>query len=293
MRNKDPLPPMISGLSAVAERYRAYVVDLWGVVHDGRQLHRGVLTTFERLRDSGATICLLSNAPRRASQVAEMLAGMGLAPKFYDHIVTSGESVFESLTDPRDEWHAGLGERYFQIGPPAHWALLQGAGRTKVDRPDLADFILNTGTDGHQTVRDHAELLSHCAALMLPMICANPDLKVMVGERTEVCAGAVAQYYEELGGEVRYHGKPHPAIYHQFIERLGLDPAAILAVGDSLKTDVAGARSSGVDAAFVAGGIHGADLNTAMGELPSPGRLRRLLAAEGIAPTFVIPGFVW
>lgn len=293
MWNKESSPQMIPGLSAVAERYRAYVVDLWGVVHDGRHLYRGVLTTFERLRDGGATICLLSNAPRRASQVAEMLAGMGLSPEFYDHIVTSGELVFEALASPRDEWHSDLGQCYFQIGPPAHWKLLEGAGRTKVDRPDLADFILNTGTDGHQTVRDHAGLLAHCAGLRLPMICANPDIKVMVGERSEICAGALAQHYEELGGEVRYHGKPHPAVYHDLIERLDLDPTAILAVGDSLKTDVAGARSCGMDAAFVAGGIHSADLETAMGELPSLGPLRRLLAAEGITPTFVIPGLMW
>ena len=125
------------------------------------------------------------------------------------------------------------------------------------------------------------------------MICANPDLIVNVGQKVTPCAGALAQRYEALGGEVYYHGKPHPGVYRRCLDHLRLDPSAVLAVGDSLLTDVAGANAASIDVAFATGGIHRHDLGVKWGNLPMLRTLEALFAEAAQQPNFVIPCFAW
>ena len=287
--------PLHSGIAALADRYDGYILDLWGVLHNGVEAYPGVIDCLDRLRTRGKRVCLLSNAPRRCAGVAEKLAGMGITPDHYDHLMTSGEATHDALADPPDEWHAALGSRCLHIGPPRDADVFEGLPIEMVDDPARADFVVNTGIDSFdETIADYEAILKSCAAHALPMVCANPDLVVVVGTKMAICAGMLAQRYEELGGSVRYHGKPHAPVYRRCFDLLGIhDRARIAAVGDSFRTDVAGANAAGIDALLVTSGIHLEELATAWGEHPDPARLAAAAAASGHTPQGAIPRFHW
>lgn len=280
-------------LADIASSYGAFIIDLWGVIHDGQRPYVEALDALDRLRACGAPVCFLSNAPRRTADLAGRLRDMGIAPGRYDHLVSSGEIMVEALREPPDAWHRALGRRYLHLGPPDGFGILAALPQVRVDTPEAADFVLATGTSAGETADDYTAILAGCARCWLPMLCANPDLTVRVGDRFAVCAGTLARRYERLGGEVRYYGKPYLPVYRRCFERLGLDPRVILAIGDGIHTDVAGAIAAGIDVAFVTSGIHRDELGTARSRMPSPGRLAAFLAASGQQPTFVIPGLIW
>ncbi len=286
-------PFVLPGLAEIAGRYQGFIIDLWGVIHDGKNPYPRAVETLDRLRTDGGRVCLLSNSPRRLSDVAARLEDMGVGSERYDHLVTSGEVAFQALIDPPDPWHAALGPRYLHLGPPLGFGLLAGLTQEQVNRPEEADFLLATGTDAGQIVEDYAGVLADSARRGLPMICANPDLIVNVGQEVAVCAGTLARLYEALGGEVCYHGKPHPGVYRRCLDHLRLDPSAVLAVGDSLHTDVAGANAASIDVAFAAGGIHRRDLGVKWGKLPMLQSLEAFFAEATQQPNFVIPCFAW
>ncbi|HEY0837249.1 MAG TPA: TIGR01459 family HAD-type hydrolase [Azospirillum sp.] len=289
------LVPQLTGLSSVIDRYDGLILDLWGVIHDGEKAYPGVLDALDRLNGAGKVLCLLSNAPRRPDGVIAKLAGMGIGRDRYDHVMTSGEATYEALRDREDPWHAALGRRLFHIGPGRDVDVFDGLGYTVAAVPEEADFVVNTGiVDFAESLEDYRPALEACAARKLPMVCANPDLVVMVGDAMVVCAGMLAARYEELGGDVFYHGKPHAPVYQRCLRLMGIaDHARILAVGDSLRTDVAGANAAGIDVALVTGGIHREELGGAWGEHPDPESLAAAIEASGHVPTWAIPRLVW
>ena len=279
----------LRGLATLADAYDGYIVDLWGVVHDGVRPYPGAVACLAALRDQGKPVVLLSNAPRRAAAARAALRAMGIADDLYTDIMTSGEAVHRALRERVDPWFAALGQRVFHLGPERDRNVYAGLGLDPVSEPADASFVLNTGPDDEADPTDLAAfgpLLASCRASRLPMICANPDLDVIRGGVRVLCAGALAQHYAGLGGDVRSLGKPDPAIYVPVIERLGVPRDRILAIGDSLRTDIAGAAASGIDACWVLGGIH-ADEWAAGGD---PADVAR---AAGLAPVATLPAFVW
>src|SRR5205085_7794832 len=153
---------------------------------------------------------------------------------------------------------AALGRRMFHLGPDRDRNIYEGLDLQPVEEPAAADFVLNTGPD-YRSPTDlgvYEGTLRECAAARLPMICANPDLEVIRGGEPVICAGALARRYEEIGGDVRWIGKPDPAVYGPALEIIGLPRGEVLAVGDALRTDIAGAASAGIDSCWVLGGIH-------------------------------------
>lgn len=286
---------IFAGLAPLAPRYDAFILDLWGVLHDGVQPYPGVEDCLRQLKAAGKKICLLSNAPRRLPSTLDKLAGMGLSPGLWDGLVTSGEATHLALRDPPDDWHAALGPRLYHLGPPRDNDVYEGLRFTIVERPDQADWVLNTGIDDFdETLDDYEDRLAACAVARLPMLCANPDLIVVVGGKLAICAGLLAQRYAALGGVVRYHGKPHRQVYQRCFELLGgPDRSRVLAIGDSLKTDIAGAVQAGIDGALITGGIHREELGAAWGAAPDPQLLRRVLDQSGPQPAAVLPKLVW
>ncbi|MEE3626057.1 TIGR01459 family HAD-type hydrolase [Nitrospirillum sp. BR 11752] len=279
--------PLHTGLSHLADRYDGFILDLWGVVHDGIAPYPGVPECLKTLRARGKRVCLLSNAPRRVDAAADRLTEMGLTPDHYDALLTSGEATHDALRDPPDAWHAALGPTLLHIGPDRDAGVyLDLPGRIKVDRPEDADFVLNTGiVDFSESLADYEPILAACAALKLPMVCANPDLVVHVGPQLVICAGELARRYEELGGDVRQHGKPYPGVYARCFDLLGDIPRQrILAVGDSLRTDMAGANAAGIDGLLITGGIHREELGVAdpLADLPDLDRLAEIAARAGL-----------
>ena len=248
----------LSGFAPLAARYDGFIVDLWGVVHDGVTPYEGAVDCLEHLRAVGKPAVLLSNAPRRAAVAQEGMREMGIPDALYTGILTSGEVTHRMLFERTDPWFAALGRRMFHLGPDRDRNIYEGLDLVPVEDPAGADFVLNTGPD-YRSPTDlwaYEGTLRECRAAGLPMICANPDLEVIRGGEPVICAGALARRYEELGGEVRWIGKPDPAIYGPALQMLGLPRGSVLAIGDALRTDIAGATAAGIDACWVLGGIH-------------------------------------
>ncbi len=287
--------PILDGVSSVASRYDAMILDLWGLVHDGVSPYPGVPDCLARLRDGGTRVLLLSNAPRPSATVVGRLREMGIRDDRYERVITSGDLTRDALTRRPDRWHAALGDRCWMIGPERDRGLVEALALELVDGPESADFVLATGLfdDEAEGLGDYAGRLEAVAARSLPMVCANPDLSVVRGDRTVLCAGSLAKAYEELGGDVRYHGKPHPGPYAFCFEVLdGVPRHRILAAGDSLRTDIAGANAAGIDGLFVMGGLHAGELLGAGRDDPA-GRLRRMVDESGHRPIGAVRRFAW
>jgi len=282
------------GLSGLAETYDAFIVDLWGVLHDGARAFPAAVACLETLHARGKRIVILSNAPRRAAVVTARNAELGIAPRLCDAVMSSGEDTWQHLHHRPDDWYRALGRRCFHLGPERDFGMREGLDYVFVDA-DEADFVLNTGALGpDDAAEDYDALLGDLIGRGLKMICANPDLEVVRAGRREICAGAIAARYEALGGTVRYHGKPHPEIYRACFAAVPQVPRArIAAIGDSLRTDVAGAKAAGIDAIFVTGGLQGEQLGVDADGNADPRRLAALCAEEGHWPQAALPVLRW
>jgi HAD superfamily hydrolase (TIGR01459 family) len=287
--------PIVEGVSSFASRYDAMILDMWGLIHDGVAPYPGVPECLDRIRDNGIRTLFLSNAPRPSDKVVERLQEMGIHDDQYERVITSGDITRDALTRRYDDWHAALGARCLLLGPERDWGLVEGLEIEMVDKVESADFLLNTGLYDDETegLADYAGRLSTAAERELPMVCANPDLTVMRGEKTVLCAGSLAMAYEEMGGDVRYHGKPHMRPYEFCFEALdGIPRDRIVAAGDSLRTDIAGANAAGIDGVFVMGGLHADELFGDGEGNPSP-ILQKMVADSGHRPVAALSRFNW
>jgi HAD superfamily hydrolase (TIGR01459 family) len=280
---------ILDGIAGLADRYDGFVLDLWGVVHDGQKPYPGVADALARLRARGKRIVFLSNAPRRSHVVDALLAGMGLDRALWDATITSGELAWRLLGGAH-----GYGRRALHIGPERDLSILEGRDVERVEDPAGAEWILNTGPEparGNGDVTPYRALLQACAARRLPMLCTNPDRFVMVGEERVICAGALADLYAALGGPAAQEiGKPDPSAYPPVLDALGIaDKARILAIGDSPHTDLAGAQAAGLDSVWALTGLAA----HAHGASPEPARLAQVAAAEGVRPIAALTSLRW
>jgi HAD superfamily hydrolase (TIGR01459 family) len=275
----------VAGFAPLARRYDGFIVDLWGVIHDGVTAYPNALNCLRNL--AGRPVLLLSNAPRRAHSVQRTLRRLGVEDALYTHLLTSGEASWLALRDRTDPWFSGLGHRVYHLGPARDRDVVEGIGLALMERPEQADFLLNTGPDDHRDTSGLEEFtgeLQCCLDAGLKMLCANPDLEIVRGGARILCAGALAEWYAAHGGEVRSIGKPDPAIYDQALAIMNTPRNRVLAIGDSLRTDIAGAARSQIDSLWVLGGIHAASLS---------GDPRLAAAAAGLSPTAIIPHLIW
>ena len=284
-----------TSFAELAPAYDGLIVDLWGVLHDGVTAFPHAVQCLERLRDAGTAIAVLSNAPRRASEVEAKMNELGIAPGLYDLVLSSGEVAWRHLKERDDPWYAALGRHCFHLGPDRDHGMRAGLDYDFVESPSEADFLLNTGAHmPEDTVETYAHELDAGLSHGLPMVCANPDLEVVRGGKREICAGLLAQSYEARGGEVRYHGKPHRDVYDECLAALnGVERTRLAAVGDSLRTDIAGAAAVGIDGIWVLGGIHAEELNLSDGALPPLEALQAITAKAGQRPNAALPLFSW
>jgi HAD superfamily hydrolase (TIGR01459 family) len=274
--------PLLSGIAPIAGRYEGFILDLWGVLHDGAHPMPGAVEALHHLRDAGKRIVILSNAPRRAAPVIQRISEIGIARELYDDLLSSGEATWRWLKRGEPG-----GRRLYPIMAARDGSMLDGLDFDVVKTIEAADLILNTGVESaNDRVEDFEDVLGAAALRGLTMVCANPDLVVIHRGKAEICAGAIAQRYEELGGPVQYFGKPHAPIYRDCFALLGVaDRRRILAVGDSLRTDIAGANAAGIDGLLVLGGIHQEEL--------TGGDLETVIRRQGVIPTAAVPVFRW
>ncbi|HEY1962274.1 MAG TPA: TIGR01459 family HAD-type hydrolase [Rhizomicrobium sp.] len=282
---------ILSGLSEIAPRYDALLCDVWGVLHNGRKAHQGAVEALHRFRDERGPVILLTNAPRPIVDVESMLTRVGAPLDCYDAILSSGAATREDVA--RRIETLGRTLKVYHLGPDRDDGVLGGLDIRRVELNE-ADVVLCTGlyNDEDETADDYADLFQAMRARNLVMLCANPDIVVQRGAQLIWCAGALAKAYEKTGGEVIYYGKPHPAIYRTALEMAesirGRPIERPLAVGDGADTDIKGANAVGIDALFIANGVHAAQL----GDLTAEG-LGQLFIVPEAHPKAAMPALVW
>ena len=272
--------------------------DVWGVIHNGVRPYAAAVDALRRFRARGGTVILVTNAPVPDRQVRARLDRLGIGRDSYDGIATAGDVTVAMLVDDGCP-------PIFSIGPGEEVAIYREAARVGPRAPNLvgldaARVAICLGLDETgDRPEDYDGLLGRMKARDLVMICANPDIVVEVGEDLVYCAGAIAQRYAALGGPVIQTGKPHAAIYERAYAmaaaiRGPTPPRRILAIGDAIATDVAGAVREGIAAVFITAGIHRASLHGAHGDQPlDVGALQALLAATGSRPTAAMDRLAW
>ena len=233
--------------------------DIWGVVHNGLEAFPEACEALQAYRSSGGTVILITNAPRPADSVQRQLRKLGVADEAYDAIVSSGDLTRHYVAE-----HPG--RKVFWLGPDRDSGIHRGLDPVLASL-EQADYIVCTGLfdDETETSEDYRAMMLKARARGLTLICANPDIVVERGDRLIYCAGAIAELYRELGGEVIFYGKPHRPIYERAValaaehggHEIRLD--RVLAIGDSVRTDLAGAHGFGIDCLFVTRGIHSED----------------------------------
>lgn len=230
--------------------------DIWGVVHNGLESFPEACEALHTYRSRGGTVILITNAPRPADSVQRQLRKLGVPDETYDAIVSSGD-----LTRLYVAEHPG--RKMFWLGPERDNSIYRGPDAVTAPLEE-ADYIVCTGLydDETETAEDYRSMMLKARERKLTLVCANPDIVVERGDRLIYCAGAIAELYRELGGEVIFYGKPHRPIYERAMalagERQGdqIDRKKVLAIGDSVRTDLTGAREFGIDCLFVTRGIH-------------------------------------
>jgi HAD superfamily hydrolase (TIGR01459 family) len=279
----------------LTQHYDGFILDLWGVIHDGVAPFPGALECLRGLIEAGKRIVFLSNAPRRAGDVVERIDRIGVSATLYHHVMSSGEEAWQRLARRDDSFYATLGRRCLHIGSERDTGIREGLGLELVETPEEAEFILNTGPAGWDDhIEDYTLLLQRALVRSLPMVCANPDLVVMHGGRFALCAGALAQYYEKIGGVVRWHGKPYRSVYDTSLCLLGVeDRSRILAIGDSLRTDIAGAAGAGIDSVLITGGVHAGEFGAIDGQGPDLQRIEAALGEGPYCPVGVAQSLCW
>jgi HAD superfamily hydrolase (TIGR01459 family) len=282
---------IIGSLAEISASYDALFCDLWGCLHNGRQPYAAAVAALQAFRAQGGKVCLMTNAPRPNRYVIEQLDRMGVPRDAWDLVVSSGDAAQEAMLSGavgRKVWHIGLEKDhgFFTDIPP------EFADAAPVERVDLdqAEGIVASGPfdEETETPEDYRGRFLLARERGLPMLCANPDIVVDLGDSRIYCAGALAEFYESLGGKAFYFGKPHPPIYDRARRLMDLDDSArILAVGDGIATDVRGAAQEGIDALFVTGGLaaeaFGADV-----ENPDPQALSDWLSVQQLEPRYAI-----
>ena len=243
--------------------YEGLVVDLWGVMHNGKTLFPNALAALKAAKSAGKSVTLLSNAPRRRTAALAALDRLGLTSDLFDNLVTSGEIAWQAIRNGKVK---ELGPKCYFFGSAQDQNIKDGLTQVHfVDKLDLADWVLNVGPEsGHCDLSPFQGLIDAFVDRNLPMVCANPDLVVQRGLQKEICAGAVAEAYEQRGGHVLWFGKPHGAVYEAVYASCGLEPSQLLAVGDSFKTDIRGANAQNMDVLYVNTGIHRTEIKVPM-----------------------------
>jgi|TARA_B100000287_G_scaffold5346_1_gene5221 HAD superfamily hydrolase (TIGR01459 family) len=238
-------------LKEIEDNYNFFFIDLWGVVHNGVELFESVRSFLMRLKEKKKIIIFITNAPRRAFVISQQLQQFGLSKNNYDYIVSSGEITWINLKKNYEK------KKCFLIGPPRDYHLVEGLNVEIVENLAMGvDLIINTGPWGdNDKLENYTKLLNDLFKFNAPMICSNPDKKVIRGKNFMICAGLLAEYYEKIGGEVKYFGKPHNNIY-EFSFKLINERKKILVIGDSLDNDIKGANLQNLDSVLITEGIH-------------------------------------
>lgn len=280
------IPDTLPGLAALAGRYGVFLVDQFGVLHDGTAPYPGAVEALVALKGSGARVVLLSNSGKRSAPNERRLLALGFAPGSWDLFLTSGEVAYRQLAGDLGAPPVPRGTRCLLIARDDDLSAVDGLGLELVQRGEEAEIVLISGSRGDTVPLDaYRSLLAPAARAGVPCLCTNPDKVMLTPSGNAFGAGRIAEVYAALGGPVTWIGKPFPAIYRAALSVLGdPDPADVVGVGDSVEHDIAGAKGAGVKAALVRAGIL-AGLDDA--------NLEASFAKHGATPDYLLSAFRW
>ena len=283
--------PLIEHFGPLAPGYDVLLCDVWGVVHNGVAAFPEACDALAAFRGAGGTVILITNAPRASPAVQRILDRLGVPHGAYDAIMSSGD-VTRGIVASRPH------ERVFHLGPERDHSIFAGLD-VSFAPADAADYVVCSGLfdDARETPDDYGALLAAMRARSLFMVCANPDIVVERGDELVYCAGAIADAYAALGGEVLYCGKPYAPIYQAALAKAAAlrgaptPLARVLAIGDSVRTDLKGAAAFGVDCLFVVSALHADDAGGR--GAPDLSGLDAAFAAAGVVPEAVTRRLAW
>ena len=285
----------LAGIGDLVASFDGFIVDQWGVLHDGTRPYPGALACLEALRAAGKRVVVLTNSGRPEDANVRLMEAMGFPARLFDRFVCAGEDARRAIATRATPFHARLGRRCYAFTRAGDHALLDGLDVEIVGRVEHADYLVAIGIDSPaRDLADYEAELAAGVARGLPMVCANPDVVRFSPEGLIDATGVLARRYEELGGEVFHHGKPYPAIYASCLSALGTcAPGRVIAVGDSIEHDVLGATRAGLPSALIVGGVHAEALGARWGSLPTPEAWRGFVSGAPARPAYLVPAFVW
>lgn len=286
------------GISDLSDSYSAFVLDQYGVLHNGVKVFDGVVECLSELKNRRKTVILLSNSSKRAEDNRTRLAQLGITPDLYDHVVTSSEMVWQGL-HAQTGLFKGLGKKCYLISRGDDHSVLDGLDIELAATPQEADFVLLTGCDAPtKTLEDYDPLLKAAAQKRLKMICSNPEMRGLVNGTPVMGTGQLARRYQDFGGVVTYIGKPYEPIFTQcldYLRKKDIFPGQAVMIGDAMDQDILGGSTAEMDTCLVAAsGLHAGnfrglstltDLEKALNNL--------VIAHNNVRPTFIVPRFVW
>lgn len=277
------MEPAAATLDLLAERYDCFLVDQFGVLHDGQHPYDGAVEALSRLTRMGKSVVLLSNSGRRAAANEERLVRLGFEPGSWRNFVSSGEVAWQML---RTRGRRLRGERCLLLSREGDLSAIEGLGLSRTESGEDADIVLIAGSDGDRiSLDDYRRLLEPAARRSARAMCTNPDRIMLTAVGPRFGAGRIGELYEEMGGTVTWIGKPFPEIYRAALDGLGQpDPARVICIGDSVEHDIRGALAAGLGAALVRSGIL-ADL--------AEQDLQALFAANEAVPDYIVPAFTF
>ncbi len=284
-------PPLLDHCAPLVSGYDVLLCDVWGVIHNGVAAFPEACEALARIRKNGATVLLISNSPRPNDSILPQLDAIGVPRHSYDGVVTSGD-VSRAIIAERP------GRKVFHLGPPRDLPLFAGLDAPLADAEN-ADYVVCSGLfdDTHETPENYRDLLQRLKVRGLFMLCANPDVVVERGAALIYCAGALADAYQAIGGEALYAGKPYLPIYQRALAQAEASRGTkvplsrVLAIGDSVRTDLKGAAALGVDFLFLTSGIHAGEIGA--GGNPDPATLAIFFEQAKMMPKAVMHRLVW
>lgn len=284
------------GLYELMDSYDGFILDQWGVLHNGIQPYDGVVEALAHLKQRKKQVVILSNSAKRADDNVERLKKFGFKPSHYKTVVSAGEVAWQGLKDRKDAPFKGLGSPCYLISRPDDRGLLSDLDIQTTDDIEQAQFILITSFNAPAVkIEDLDPILKKAIAKKIPAICANPDLISVYGNERLMGPGAVAKRYHELGGMTHMIGKPHRAIFRYCLQLFDdIMPSRILVVGDSIQHDIAGGSAADIDTAFILSGIHAAAFKPGMTPEQTRRSMEHLCQNYGsVRPNWLLESLVW
>lgn len=287
-----------AGISDISDSYMGFIIDQWGVLHDGEKLFPGVADCFKEMKERKKTVVILSNSEKRASDAKAKLKKMGLGPSLYKHIVTSGEYIWQGLKEQKEGVFENIGKRCYLIAPGHKSSLVEENDIEVVDNIDHADFILIVGMENPtKTITDYDPILRIGVQRRLKALCANPDSLALISGRYLMGPGMLARRYQDSGGIVHYIGKPHSPIFKHCIDLLqkqDVYPSQTVMVGDTMAHDILGAHAVEIDGCLTKSGLHSASFAHCKTLKEVDNALKNIIAQyNNVMPKFLCDELRW